>query len=78
MRRCAQLMDPALDPEKQMRPPFNRPLVRYLDQFRCRLLPGKDQPDLIQDIGREWRDEHGITKSILEGKSVWTSVQDTM
>jgi hypothetical protein len=75
MRRCAELMDPALDPEKQMRPPFNRPLVRYLDQFRCRLLPGNRHQNLIEDIGREWREEHGITKTVSEGRSVWTSHQ---
>lgn len=72
MRHCAQLMDPALDPEKQMRPPFNRPLVRYLDQFRCRLLPGTRQPELIEDIGRDWREQRGITKTVADGKSVWT------
>jgi hypothetical protein len=71
VRRCAQLMDPSLDPEKQMRPPFNKPLVRYLDRFRCRLLPGTNQRDLIQDIGREWREEHGIKKTVADGKSVW-------
>jgi hypothetical protein len=71
MRHCARLMDPALDPEKQMRPPFNRQLVRYLDQFRCRLLSGDRQPNIIEDIGREWREERGIIKSVSEGKSLW-------
>ena len=72
MRRCAELMDPEIDPEKQMRPPFNGPLVRYMDQFRCRLLPGTLQQNIIEDIGCEWRDRRGITKTVNEGKSMWT------
>ena len=77
LRRSAQLMDPSLDPEKQMVPPYNKPLNRYLARHRCRLLPGTGQPALIKDIGREWRDSRGIEKTIIEGRSVWTGVEST-
>jgi hypothetical protein len=72
VRTCAELMDPDLDPEKQMRPPHNPPLVSYLEQFRCRVLPGQNQTELIQDIGRDWRMKMGITKTVAAGKSVWS------
>lgn len=71
-RRCADLMDPAFDPEKQMRPPGNRALIRYINEYRCRLLPGPDGTDRIIDIGRAWRAERGIEKSVAGGVSTWT------
>lgn len=70
-RHCAALMDPVLDPEKQMRPPFNPPLSSYLNRFQCRVLAGKAGSELIYDIGREWRENHGLTKKVINGRSVW-------
>jgi hypothetical protein len=71
-RRCAELIDPALDPEKQMRPPGNPALIAYLNDFRCRFLPPKAGEALITDIGREWRDARGIEKVVTRGVSTWT------
>jgi hypothetical protein len=71
-RACAALMDPDLDPEKQMRPPLNPRLRAYMQQFRCRFLPAGAQAELITDIGREWRDARGIDKVVEGGVSTWT------
>jgi hypothetical protein len=71
-RACAALMDPDLDPEKQMRPPSNPALRAYMQSFRCRFLPARTHPELISDIGRSWRDERGIDKVVAGGVSTWT------
>ena len=71
-RRCAALMDPELDPEKQMRPPHNPDLRAYMRGFRCRFLPAREHAELITDIGRAWRDQRGIEKMVVGGTSVWT------
>ncbi len=73
VRRCADLMDPSLDPEKQMRPPGNPALIAYQQPFRCRMLPGRTRIDLITDIGRAWRDTRGIEKVVAKGVSTWTT-----
>lgn len=74
-RRCAELMDTTLDPEKQMRPPGNPALIDYLQGFRCRFLPPKHGTALITDIGRGWRDARGITKTVTGPKSSWSSAE---
>jgi hypothetical protein len=71
LRTCSDLLDADLDPEKQMRPPHNPALVSYMDQFRCRLLPGQNRRELIRDIGREWREERGLVKVVSQGRSIW-------
>lgn len=71
-RRCAELMDPALDPEKQMRPPHNPPLRAYVDNYRCRLLSSPDGGEMLTDIGRPWREQRNISKIVSEGVSTWT------
>lgn len=72
-RGCAALMDPDLDPEKQMRKRFNPPLRAYTQGFRCRILQPKGQTELITDIGRAWRDTRNIEKSVAGGVSTWTT-----
>ncbi len=74
-RRCAELMDTTLDPEKQMRPSGNPALFDYLQGFRCRFLPPKHGTELITDIGRAWRDAHGITKTVTGAKSSWSTAE---
>ncbi len=71
-RRCADLMDPALDPEKQMRPPGNRALIAYLQEHRCRFLTPEAGDEVITDIGRDWREVRGIKKIVVDGASRWT------
>jgi len=70
-RGSARLMDPGLDPEKQMRKGRNPALEDFQQRFRCRLLPGPGGTELITDIGREWRDGKGITKTTVDGRSIW-------
>jgi hypothetical protein len=70
-RTCAELMRPDLDPEKQMRPGLNPLLFAYMSQFKCRVLHGEKQADIIHDIGREWREEKGIVKVVSNGRSLW-------
>jgi hypothetical protein len=72
MRSCADLINPDLDPEKQMRKKYNPVLSSYMDQFRCGVLPGQNRGALLVDIGREWRDEKGLVKVVSRGRSVWT------
>ena len=72
VRTAASLMNPTFDPEKQMRPKVNAPLFRYVSQFRCRLLPGTVEPDIIRDTGRDWRQTRGLKKTVSAGKSSWS------
>lgn len=74
-RRCAALMDPDLDPEKQMRAPHNPALRAYMRAYRCRFLPARGHTELITDIGRAWRDASGIEKVVTEGVSTWTQAE---
>ncbi len=72
VRKASEMMNPDFDPEKQMRPPINPPLVRYVSQFRCRLLPGLAQPNIIRDTGRDWRGQRGLKKTVSGGRSSWS------
>lgn len=72
-RGCAALMDPTLDPEKQMRANGSNPaIVDYLMPYRSRLLPGKTDKILITDIGRAYREKAGLKKTVVGGVSVWS------
>ncbi|MHA6345001.1 glycosyltransferase family 2 protein [Roseivivax sp. CAU 1761] len=71
-RHCAALMDPALDPEKQMRRPYNKAMTDHVERYRCRFLKAADGGPLVTDIGRDWQAERGIVKSVAEGTSTWT------
>jgi hypothetical protein len=72
-RRAAELMDPDLDPEKQMRPPHNPALRAFVDEYRCRLLPSPTGGEMLIDIGRPWREARNIRKIVAEGVSTWTA-----
>lgn len=71
-RSCAELMDPALDPEKQL---FtgDTPLTAYTRGFLNHPLQGPGRRALVRDLGRPWLAERGIRKQIVEGRSVWRS-----
>jgi hypothetical protein len=72
-RRWADLMNPALDPEKQAYMGINPPLEEFVRPFRNYLYPGKLNEITIVDIGREWRDARNIEKKIINGQSIWTN-----
>ncbi|MBZ5758885.1 hypothetical protein LAV84_00285 [Rhizobium sp. VS19-DR104.2] len=69
--RSAELMDFALDPEKQFCRGVNRPLERYAAQYR-NLIVGEIDAYYIEDIGRSWRKERNIVKQVVAGQSYWT------
>ncbi len=70
-RACSELMTPDLDPEKQMRPPFNMPLLRFLSGHECRFYKSADGSPVIEDIGREWQIDNDVSKLVKAGKSTW-------
>ena len=72
-RRCGELVDPNLDPEKQMWPPHNPALVSYQQAFRARHLLGPGGGPLLRDLGREWRATAGLKKVLRDGRSEWIS-----
>lgn len=71
-RRIGALLDPNLDPEKQMFHGLNPEIAKAQKPLRCALLGGVGIPYLIEDIGREWRDARKITKTVRRGRSIWT------
>jgi len=70
-RVCSKLMDPTLDPERQMRPPYNMPLWHYLRAHQCRFYKTDEGLPIIEDIGREWQRLNGVTKTVKGGRSDW-------
>ncbi|MBF9031651.1 hypothetical protein HKCCE3408_14720 [Rhodobacterales bacterium HKCCE3408] len=69
---CSERFDTTRDPEKQMSDGSNPTLSAFTRQFRNRLWGGRN-PYPITDIGRDWRAAQGIEKSIVGGRSSWTS-----
>lgn len=76
LRRCAALMTPDFDPEKQFFRSLNPALEAYAMQYRCKFLFGCGGPFLVEDIGRQWRDQQGIGKWLVKGQSVWAPLPD--
>ena len=75
-RAVAALIDPRHDPEKQMRRDYNRDLARFLRPYRNRLLPADDGGPLIADIGRQWREDRGISKRVEGPDTIWSGMLD--
>lgn len=69
--QASDLMIADLDPEKQMNRRFNPALFDLIQSNRCAYLPSKDNGELIFDIGRDWRLERKIVKTVQDGKSNW-------
>ncbi|MES0810418.1 hypothetical protein ABLO27_13125 [Roseibium sp. SCPC15] len=72
--RCAELMNDTLDPEKQLNT-LNPELNAYTADFRNHFI-GARREFVAIDIGRQHRDEHGITKTVIDGNSVWTNEEN--
>lgn len=68
---CAHVMDPALDPEKQMRPKRNPALAQIIAKERNLFIRATDGGPLIVDIGRQWRDKRKIRKIVQNDVSIW-------
>lgn len=71
-RGAAALMDPELDPEKQMHPSQRLPILRYLLKYRCRYYFSETRGPVIIDIGRDWRAERGIEAHVVGAAKTWT------
>jgi hypothetical protein len=68
----SSLLDPELDPEKQMYGTQNpRLTAAIVGRFRHRLHGSRFASDFIADIGRSWRDERNIEKRVIDERSVW-------
>lgn len=71
---CAAVMDPRLDPEKQMRPKRNPTLAKVIASKRNKFLRASDGGPILFDIGREWRDERKIKKIVKNDVSTWEHI----
>ena len=69
-RNCASLMNPNLDPEKQLYDGSNAGLRAYVKAYRNRIV-GNGTAFLIRDIGRDFRCKQGVEKVIIGGQSIW-------
>ena len=76
IREWAARMDLSLDPEKQAKPFLNPHLFEYVSRYRSELVAGLTQPELIMDIGRAWRNDHGVMKQTVDGRSEWKKIPD--
>jgi hypothetical protein len=66
-RGVSELMNPELNPEKQMFNGMNIPLENYLKSFRCIALHKWWERESISDIGRDWQSSKGIRVEIVNG-----------
>jgi hypothetical protein len=71
-RHAASLLDTRLDPEKQFYNGLNERLERYVAPSLSTLF-SDGSGFVITDLGRDWREQRGIRKSIENGASVWAS-----
>jgi hypothetical protein len=69
-KSCSNLMDPNKDPEKQFYSGVNPALQAYVRNQRNYIF-SRDNYPVIADIGRDWRRERKIIKSIRDSNSVW-------
>jgi hypothetical protein len=70
-RASAELMIGRLDPEKQFYKGTNPALESYVAPFRNYIFSPSGMP-VIEDIGRFWRDAHGIEKTLENGAPIWS------
>lgn len=70
---CSQMMDPLLDPEKQLSNGLIPSLSSFTANFKCKFLLEKSKEANIVDIGREWRLQKGLDKIERNGKSIWVT-----
>jgi hypothetical protein len=73
VRKCAELMNPALDPERQFCGGLNVPLQRYAAKFDG-YVHGPDGEHVLSDMGREWLRRRGVKKQIVNGVVSWPTV----
>lgn len=69
-RGCAARMDVAFDPEKQFYSNVNKNIESYISGFNNYIFSPNGVP-VVEDTGREWRDQRGIQKKIVNAASSW-------
>jgi hypothetical protein len=72
----SKLLDPLLNPEKQMFNGMNVPLENYLRDFRCLALHKWWEKESIVDIGRAWQSSRGIRVEIVDGVHTYKRVEE--
>jgi len=75
LRAAAELLDTRLDPEKQFFKGLNPALEEFALPYRCLFLRGATERDAIDDIGRNYRDQLGLKKLLIDGQAVWEPTQ---
>jgi hypothetical protein len=68
--RCAALMDPQKDPEKQLYSGTSE-LADFTRSFRSLTLQARDGGPLVVDLGRDWMADHNMVKEINDVYSQW-------
>ncbi|WP_284776270.1 hypothetical protein [Agrobacterium sp. lyk4-40-TYG-31] len=71
-RSSAELMDPAFDPEKQFYSNVNKKLEQHIAPFENYIFSPGGVP-VVEDTGRDWREQRGIQKKIVNAASSWVS-----
>ena len=71
LRLIASMLNPALDPEKQIRQNHNLDLWEFQQKFLSGNLWGPTGDYLVSDTGRAWREERGIRKTVQGARSSW-------
>lgn len=69
-RMSAVLMDPLFDPEKQFYSGVNSALERAVACYDNYIF-SPDRKPIVEDTGRTWREERGISKNIRNATSFW-------
>lgn len=70
------LLNPELDPEKQMYNGKNAQIEDYLSHYRNLLYYSSSGDYAIEDIGREWHSKNDIVKTVVDGVSTWDRKRD--
>ncbi len=74
LRKAAELLDTRFDPEKQFFKGLNPALEELALPYRCMFLRGAQERDAIDDIGRDYRDQLGLKKLLIDGQAVWEPI----
>ncbi len=77
LRKAAELLDTRFDPEKQFYKQLNPTLEALALPNRCMFLRGASQRNAIDDIGRDYRDQVGLQKLLIDGQAVWQPTDGT-
>lgn len=75
VREAARRMQPGLDPERQFSRMTNPEMEAHALPYRCMFMNGTRTRMLIEDIGRAYRDEHGLVRVLENGIALWRQVE---